>query len=345
MHTSVAAFLSQIKFGDPVEFENLTIIPLQKENGYAPDFLVLQESINQNLLTISEISESGSVPTLLVENKSDKPVIIFEGEELIGLKQNRILNATVIISKKTVTKIPVSCCEAGRWSYQRRGPRFFEDDFPMSDELDNSSSENNLQSKKKEDTKPIESETFAPPRLRSLKNESININLVESHSYLSDQWAVWNSISDYHKKAGSSSPTEAIQDAFKAKKNNVKDYEKHFPIVENQCGLLGLINGKVVGFDAFCSKELYAKQHKKLIRGYALDAILHKTQKQDSPAIETAKKFLESIFDCKEVFHNQTGSGIDYRYDSDKITGFALVYEDKVIHTAFLPKKFSIDIE
>jgi transposase len=46
-------------------------------------------------VTVQEVSEGGSVPDLLVENSGDTRVLFLEGEELVGAKQNRILNTSV----------------------------------------------------------------------------------------------------------------------------------------------------------------------------------------------------------------------------------------------------------
>jgi hypothetical protein len=47
---------------------------------------------------------------------------LLDGEELIGAKQNRALNLTILAPAKQVIVIPVSCVEAGRW-HLRRSPR------------------------------------------------------------------------------------------------------------------------------------------------------------------------------------------------------------------------------
>ncbi|MCL5771395.1 MAG: hypothetical protein M1479_03860 [Actinobacteria bacterium] len=42
---------------------------------------------------------------------------MLDREEIVGTKQNRVLNATILLNKISVTTIPVSCVEAYRWSY------------------------------------------------------------------------------------------------------------------------------------------------------------------------------------------------------------------------------------
>jgi hypothetical protein len=50
---------------------------------------------------ITEVSEGGSVPNLRVINKTPHHVLLFDGEELKGAKQNRILNTTILIAEDT----------------------------------------------------------------------------------------------------------------------------------------------------------------------------------------------------------------------------------------------------
>ena len=58
----------------------------------------------------------GLVPELFVENPIDSSVLLYDGEELVGAKQNRILNVSVLVGAGAKLPIPVSCVEQGRWS-------------------------------------------------------------------------------------------------------------------------------------------------------------------------------------------------------------------------------------
>ncbi len=71
---------------------------------------------------ITEVTEAGTVPFLNVANDADHPLLLLDGAELIGAKQNRILNTTVLVPAHAELTIPVSCVEQGRWGY--RGRRF-----------------------------------------------------------------------------------------------------------------------------------------------------------------------------------------------------------------------------
>jgi len=66
------------------------------------------------------VFEAGSVPELLVKNLAPSPVLILDGEELIGAKQNRIVNLTILVAAGQTLRIPVSCVEAGRRVHRSR---------------------------------------------------------------------------------------------------------------------------------------------------------------------------------------------------------------------------------
>ena len=110
-------YLEKIKIGKGQSYKNLTLYPLLSDEVIPFDYLTLDEALSQNLIEVVEVNQHGSVPELRVINKSDKMVLILDGEELVGAKQNRIINTTILIPANETVKIPVSCVEAGRWSY------------------------------------------------------------------------------------------------------------------------------------------------------------------------------------------------------------------------------------
>ena len=83
-----------------------------------PEWLTLAEAGDR--VQVTEIDEAGSVPNLKVANMADRPLLLLDGEELVGAKQNRILNTTVLVAARTETTIPVRCIEQGRWGYRGR---------------------------------------------------------------------------------------------------------------------------------------------------------------------------------------------------------------------------------
>ncbi|MEO9176545.1 MAG: DUF6569 family protein [Gaiellales bacterium] len=103
--------------GDPATFGGLALIPLFPAVAPVLDYLGLDEALTRGLL-ITEVDHAGSVSTLAVSNVLDVNVLLFEGEELVGAKQNRILDHSILVCAQSRTPVPVSCVERGRWSYR-----------------------------------------------------------------------------------------------------------------------------------------------------------------------------------------------------------------------------------
>ena len=57
----------------------------------------------------TEIDPSGSVPEIMVINKSAQSIFLIDGEELMGAKQNRVLNTSILLKKKAkaLKQLPV----------------------------------------------------------------------------------------------------------------------------------------------------------------------------------------------------------------------------------------------
>ncbi len=73
-------------------------------------------------ITINELP-AASVPHLMVTNPTDRPILLVEGEPLVGGQQNRTLNVSVLVPAGANLKIPVTCLEAGRWGQNRNFER------------------------------------------------------------------------------------------------------------------------------------------------------------------------------------------------------------------------------
>ena len=96
--------LPGVRIGPHAGCSGLTVFPLFAASpGGRVSYLLGDEAIEEGLVTVEEIGESGSVPNLLVGNRPDSRVLFVEGEELVGAKQNRILNSTVLLAPKSET--------------------------------------------------------------------------------------------------------------------------------------------------------------------------------------------------------------------------------------------------
>lgn len=296
-------FLSKLEFGELQAFKNMAVIPLFNSVNHVPQYLSLGEALGKGLLTVTEVSQAGVVPELKVSNKADLPVLLLDGEELAGAKQNRVINTTILLMEHSETIIPVSCTEHGRWDYAT--PAFGESGNIMSHNL------------------------------RARKVSSVYQTLKEGMSYRGNQGEVWDGIENLSAEAKVHSRTGAMRDVFEEKKSDLDDYLKPFPYVPHQKGILVMINGKVIGFDILSFEPVYEALHPKLAKSYAMDAILQQGGKADNGSVEKARRFIEDTRQCKEERFKSVGHGWDHRFEGSGVVGSALVHQEKVIHMAF----------
>lgn len=303
MHKIVQEVLEKIQLGKLQKHANLHIYPLFFSGNHGPEYLTLKQAFENNLLIISEVSKEGSVPELMVENKSDSMVLLLDGEELMGAKQNRVLNTTILLKKKSKTVIPVSCTEQGRWSYS--SPLF------------------------------IDSDVVAASRVRASKHSSVSESLREGGRFSSDQGEVWNQVRCMTLDANMFSPTGAMKDVFENRKKDLNEHLDKFPISEGQKGLLVLTDGKVTGMDFLSYEPAFKLLHSKLIKSYAIDAMLSKKKDGKTGSRKKAKDFVVNAKACEEKKYESVGHGWDHRFDGKGMVGSALLHEDNVIHLAF----------
>ena len=74
--------------------------------------------------TVKEMPGGASVRDLIVSNPGPEPVLLFEGEEVLGAQQNRTFDSSILVPAGAEQRVPVSCVEAGRWDGSRHSEEF-----------------------------------------------------------------------------------------------------------------------------------------------------------------------------------------------------------------------------
>ncbi|OJJ16355.1 hypothetical protein BKI52_34250 [marine bacterium AO1-C] len=114
--------VNQLDFQVIPEYNNgVQAFKIANPTEFSKPILELGKGLEEKTVEVVEISENGSVNDLKVLNKSDKFLLIYEGSLLEGEKQNRVVNATLLLEPNSDTVIPVSCVEQGRWERKTQG--------------------------------------------------------------------------------------------------------------------------------------------------------------------------------------------------------------------------------
>lgn len=117
MQSNLKNWINKLFFSEEKTYKNLTYIPVITNNGSELKFLTLSRAIKDDLVQIREVAGNATVPQITVINKAEGYLLIIDGDHLIGAKQNRVVNKTIIIPPESETRIPVSCTEQGRWHF------------------------------------------------------------------------------------------------------------------------------------------------------------------------------------------------------------------------------------
>ena len=306
MHT-IKTFLESGKLARKQSYKNLTLFPLLAPETTTPDYLTLEQALEQNLVEVSELDQAGSVPELKLLNKGKNKVLIVEGEELVGAKQNRIVNATFLVAAATETIIPVSCVEQGRW-------RYASDRFNSGNKMMHASLRRNHQTRVRE-------------------------SLKQGRGYQSNQGEIWEDISAKLDRMKVAAPTRAMADAYDSYADMLSDYLEKFTLIECQVGAVFAIDGQVLGLESFGCTDTFSRFFDKIVKSYALDALdKRKSPKPISAALEAARRFIHSTAKGKTELHPTLGLGEAMTIESRVVSGAALTEKNRVIHLSAFRK-------
>lgn len=297
--STVAERVSEISLGEPQKHRNLTMIPLLAKGPDEPEYRLLDDAISSGSARVTEVSDSGSVPELKFINEGDRPVLLLDGEELVGAKQNRILNLTVLAAANKTIVIPVSCVEAGRWRSDSR-------EFASARRTH-----------------------YATGRAR--KAVQVNESLRTAGTRRSDQGEVWRDISEKADRLKVRSETEAAAAMYDTHRTSLGEFLKAFHTVDGQSGAMFAINGQILGFDVFDSPMTLPKIFPKLVESFALDAIDGEMEEKEVPA-EVAKDFLQATSNATVEIFPAVGEGEDHRLQGNGLGGGGLVHQERVVH-------------
>jgi len=299
----ISSLLETLEVGEPLSHGALTVIPLLAPKEVEPDWLTLAEA--GAAVTITEVSADGEVPSLSLVNDADRPVLLLDGEELIGAKQNRILNTTVLVAAHAALRIPVSCVEQARWSY--RGKRFDSSDASL----------------------------FASARAR--KAARVSTSLREFRMHLSDQGEIWHDVAGKVSEHRVESPTGAMRDFYDRYAEDLAQARRALAPRSGQIGALVAVAGKWVGLDLLPSPGLFERTWPRLCAGYSAEAV----GREERASVPDPHAMLRGLVQTPAEEAPAVGLGREYRLAGNAMVGAALVVEEQVAHLMVFPARYN----
>ena len=300
--------IASLALGEPVRFENLTIIPLSASGNRVSlaagtSVATLDEALKKGWLKIRELDD-GDVPRLVVDNRSDRAVFIMGGEVVTGGKQDRLIGGDVLLRPRARgVVIPVYCVEAGRWT-------------------------------------GVSSQFHSKENLGTWKLRS-NAQAAAPQA----QEKIWSEVDTMHNRAGAGSATGAYQDIYEDKKVNARLLAleknlKNLPrLAAGTTGVLCAVGGKVVSLDVFSEPALFERLWPKILRASALSALTG--DDGGRTARKEALAFLGVLSDARLTESRGVDLGTEVRSQAGEITASALVHAGAVLHLSAFPAEQS----
>ena len=289
---------------EPVEKNNITTFFLSSIEKNNNKYLSFSEAIAKNQVQISEVNKEGLLTKLSVSNKSSDNIIILNGELIIGtqIRQDRIVDSTVLIPGYATVLINTFCGEQYRWS-----PR-------LSNKISTS-----------------ESLYFSSGRA----NNAADIN-----TKLSKQCRIWSEISEKISDFNVKSFTNSVDQIYKKKKVNVEEIVNFFKIPSEAVGVALGINHQLVNIDIFsnnCMLQIYLP---KIIRSIALDSF-KKISKKSYLKKKNVHRFLRQIHQAnkqkRKVVEGTLGE--ELQFNSESVAGSILYHKEQTVHFSAFVKE------
>jgi len=312
----------EMSAGAPTSYGGLTVFPLISEPRTALQYDLLLDAIGAGSLRIREVG-SGTVPSLFAHNVGTTDVLILDGEQLIGARQNRITNRSILLAAGAKTEIPVSCMEQGRWHFTS------------------------------EEFAPAPKARHAPTNVRRhAKFAEMEVAVATGRgrrdSAAMAQGQVWSSISEMSDRLGGRSDTGAMDEVYDHLDTDVESWLAHFPPEPGQVGLLAFLGSRPLAIDALGCAELWARVHRRFLGGYVMDALAWQggataaSTARDTPDEQAAERFLEAVGSARRIESDTVGSGT-YRVLAGAAIGGELTADDlgdpRLVHLSAFPSE------
>jgi hypothetical protein len=212
----------------------MTLVPIRMRDASVLAASLLAEALGHGEAQVTEIGE-GQVKTVRVEHRGQAPLLLLDGEEVIGAKQNRVFNASFLIAPGATVDVPVSCVEKGRW--RQTGAQFASSGHTMVMEA------------------------------RAEKMKRVSSSVTRTGRYDADQGAVWKDVDGYLARTQTSSATGAHAEAAAKRRAAIDPLIAVLAPAPDQLGVAAVRGGKLLSLELMGTPGLFARAWPTVARG------------------------------------------------------------------------------
>jgi hypothetical protein len=296
---------TDLRITGPYAHENLAVYLIHSDEPDNREFITLDEGFEKEWVELSE-KQQEQVSELQIENKSDKPLFLQEGDRLRGGKQDRIISISMVVPARSgKMKVPAFCVEQGRWSRGDLGTAFGATDNP------------------------------------ALASQAVRY----ASKVAGDQGRVWQEVAEEKatlEDRGVLNNTSSLNEAFDSEemKKISAEYERQlggvFAKHPDAVGVAFVLNGKVLEVDIYPGNDLLKKISPRLLRSYAIQASGNKQDGVQHPEPSEIAKFMEEAGKRSEETRKLDEGNSLRLFQYDKKVNCDTVYEGKSVHVQWM---------
>jgi hypothetical protein len=254
----------------PYAHANLAVFLIHSPTQDECEFITLDQGLKDGTVVITEKGE-GQVSELVLDNQSDLPLFLQEGDRVQGGKQDRTIASSFVIPPKSgPSPLPAFCIEQGRWSGQS-----------MLAGLDAASTSHAVFK-----FSGTSNAALAPKEVR------------QAAKLLADQSEVWENVRAQKAAARTvvmapvtnsslnetldSPQVQKLSDEFANALGGVLKYHR------DAVGVAIVVNGEIEEVNIYPNHKLLGKLYPRLLQSYALAAALQKDKAKDARQLAAA---------------------------------------------------------
>ncbi|MGI8461651.1 MAG: ARPP-1 family domain-containing protein [Solirubrobacterales bacterium] len=306
-NTIAAQLAEPLEVGDPDIAGPLAVFPLfGPEPGR--EYRAYADAVADGV-EIRELPGGASVNNLVIDNPTEHEVLLFEGEEVLGAQQNRSVDITVLAPSRAKVTVPVSCVEAGRWDGARH------------------------------DESMRQAPQASNPRMRRMKSVQVRARAMAGAEARADQGAVWEEADRLADDYGADAPTRATHDVFESRRHSLDELCNAIALHDKQIGAIASYGGELQVLDLVSRPTAFASLHRRIVQGYALDALGSGAGLDTAPAETAAGRGFALLVCDSEIAQRERGVGVgeNVRFAANGVAGSGLVAEGELIQLTAFP--------
>ncbi len=253
-------------YKEPIFLRNLTIYPIAGKNKNGFEAINIEEALKKKIADISELDEP-QIDNLEIENQGRTPLLMLDGEEVIGSLQNRIIACSTLIPERTRERVAVFCAEEGRWN----------------------------------EIGGFKTGFCSYPKIRAILSQKSHKRTDLQHRVWNE---IKRKLTTTRVSSATSSMHEIYTTLNNEIERYIEDFKG---LDDNIIGFIGCAKNHILSCDIFLNPKIYKRFEPKLLRAYALDAIEYQHIKSNNSDINEFFKglcyFFEHFNPRKDVKH------------------------------------------